>query len=169
MGFHQKLGYSEWELTGNLASNPQSTGTLVPQRTRSFCTSFAMEQNEPTRGCLCAEVMQESGYFHSGKVIPFPSLKWSEVAQSCLTLRPHGLQPPRLLCQWDFPGKSTGVGCHHLLRYTCIHAYLCVKLCTQHGGREPDSLCAGLMLSFRKQLENPIQFSPLPLREFSLQ
>ena len=30
---------------------------------------------------------------------------------------------------------------------------LCVKLRTQHGGKEPDSLCAGLMLSFRKQLE----------------
>ena len=41
----------------------------------------------------------------------------SEVAQSCLTLRdPHGLQPTRLLCPWDFPGKSTGVGCHCLLR-----------------------------------------------------
>ena len=26
---------------------------------------------------------------------------------------PHGLQPTRLLCPWDFPGKSTGVGCHH--------------------------------------------------------
>ena len=30
--------------------------------------------------------------------------------------RPHGLQPTRLLCLWDFPGKSTGVGCHCLLR-----------------------------------------------------
>ena len=27
----------------------------------------------------------------------------------------HGLQPTRLLCPWDFPGKSTGVGCHCLL------------------------------------------------------
>ena len=27
----------------------------------------------------------------------------------------HGLQPTRLLCTWDFPGKSTGVGCHCLL------------------------------------------------------
>ena len=26
------------------------------------------------------------------------------------------LQPIRLLCPWDFPGKSTGVGCHRLLR-----------------------------------------------------
>ena len=58
----------------------------------------------------------------------------SEVTQSCLTLRdpmdcslpgssvhgifqarPYGLQPTRLLCPWDFPGKSTGVGCHCLL------------------------------------------------------
>ena len=28
---------------------------------------------------------------------------------------PHGLQPTRLLRPWDFPGKSTGVGCHCLL------------------------------------------------------
>ena len=30
-------------------------------------------------------------------------------------MRPR-LQPTRLLCPWDFPGKSTGVGSHHLLR-----------------------------------------------------
>ena len=28
--------------------------------------------------------------------------------------QPHGLQPIRLLHPWDFPGKSTGVGCHCL-------------------------------------------------------
>ena len=32
---------------------------------------------------------------------------------------PHGLQPPRLLCPWDSPGKSTGVGCHCLLCNFC--------------------------------------------------
>ena len=41
----------------------------------------------------------------------------SEVTQSCPTpCRPHGLQPTRLLCPWNFPGKSTGVGCHFLLQ-----------------------------------------------------
>ena len=35
--------------------------------------------------------------------------------QSCLTVRPHGLQPTRLLRPWDFPGKSTGMGRHCLL------------------------------------------------------
>ena len=32
------------------------------------------------------------------------------------SLRPHGLQPTRLLCPRDFPGKNTGVGCHFLLQ-----------------------------------------------------
>ena len=41
----------------------------------------------------------------------------SEVAQSCPTQRLHGLQPTRLLRPWDFPGKSTAVGCHRLLRF----------------------------------------------------
>ena len=38
----------------------------------------------------------------------------SEVAQSCPTLSER--LSLRLLCPWDFPGKSTGVGCHCLLR-----------------------------------------------------
>ena len=37
--------------------------------------------------------------------------------QLCLTLlRPHGLQPARLLCPWDSPGRNAGVGCHALLQ-----------------------------------------------------
>ena len=28
------------------------------------------------------------------------------------SLRPHGLQPARLLSPWDSPGKNTGVDCH---------------------------------------------------------
>ena len=43
--------------------------------------------------------------------------KWS-VSHSVMldSLWPHGLQPTRPLCPWDFPGKSTGVGCHRLLQ-----------------------------------------------------
>ena len=32
------------------------------------------------------------------------------------SLRPRGLKPSGLLCPWDSPGKSTGVGCHALLQ-----------------------------------------------------
>ena len=49
--------------------------------------------------------------------LPFPSpmhesekWKWSRSFVSN-PQRPHGLQPSRLLCPWDFPGKSTEVGC----------------------------------------------------------
>ena len=40
--------------------------------------------------------------------------KWSRSVVSDSS-QPHGLQPTRLLHPWDFPGKSTGVGCHELL------------------------------------------------------
>ena len=33
-----------------------------------------------------------------------------------ISVRPRGLGPARLLCPWDCPGKSTGVGCHFLLQ-----------------------------------------------------
>ena len=32
------------------------------------------------------------------------------------SLRLHGLQPTKLLCPWDSPGKDAGVGCHALLQ-----------------------------------------------------
>ena len=32
------------------------------------------------------------------------------------SVRPHRLQPTRLPCPWDSPGKNTGVGCHFLLQ-----------------------------------------------------
>ena len=41
--------------------------------------------------------------------------KWSRSVMSD-SLQPHGLQPARLLCPWDFPGNNTGVGCHFLLQ-----------------------------------------------------
>ena len=60
--------------------------------------------------------------------LPFPSpMHESEKRKgSCSVVsdsqRPHGLQHTRLLHPWDFPGKSTGVGCHCLLRtYTLLH------------------------------------------------
>ena len=36
---------------------------------------------------------------------------------------PHGLQPTRLLRPWDFPGKSTGVGCHLLTNRTAMESH----------------------------------------------
>ena len=53
--------------------------------------------------------------------LPFPSpMHESEKSKGSHSVmsdsqRPHGLQPTRLLHPWDFPGKSTGVGCQCLL------------------------------------------------------
>ena len=56
--------------------------------------------------------------------LPFPSpmhesekWKWSCSVNS---QGPHGMQPTRLLHPWDFPGKSTGVGCHFLLQFKAL-------------------------------------------------
>ena len=55
---------------------------------------------------------------------PVPLTAWAtertegrETALSHVRLvRPHGPQPASLLCLWDSPDRSTGVGCHSLLQ-----------------------------------------------------
>ena len=57
----------------------------------------------------------------------------SSVIKACPTLGPHGLEPTRLLCPWNFPSKNTGVGCHFLLQgifltqgsNPCLLLFLC--------------------------------------------
>ena len=60
---------------------------------------------------------------------PAPPPSWHELGrsmpgesegESCSavsdSLQPHGLEPARLLCPWNSPGKNTGVGSHSLLQ-----------------------------------------------------
>ena len=69
-------------------------------------------------GSLVPGILQQEHW--SG--LPFPSpkhesekRKWSRSVVSNSS-QLHGLQPTRLLCPWDFPSKSTGMGCHALLQ-----------------------------------------------------
>ena len=59
------------------------------------------------------------------------------------SLWPHGLQPARLLCPWDSPGKNnTGVGWHTLLQGIFLTQGLNLGLlCLQHWQVGPLSLC----------------------------
>ena len=50
--------------------------------------------------------------------------KWSHLVVSDSS-RPHGLKPTRPLHPWDFPSKSTGVGCHCLLHLSHSIVFLC--------------------------------------------
>ena len=65
--------------------------------------------------------------------LPFPSpmhesekWKWSRsvVSDSC---QPHGLQPTRLLCPWDLPGKRTGVGNSNYKDYDKGICFKCLR------------------------------------------
>ena len=53
------------------------------------------------------------------QTVTFSSVQFSRSVVSD-SLRPHELQPTRLLCPWDLPGKSTEVGCHRLLHYLTL-------------------------------------------------
>ena len=54
----------------------------------------------------------------------------AKLLQLCLTLRPYGQQPTRLLCLRDSLGKNTGVVCRFLLPvYTCHRSSLHPALC----------------------------------------
>ena len=59
----------------------------------------------------------------SSKTLFWENLTFSKCYSAVLShsvlfnsLGPQGLQPSRLLCPWDFPGKNTGVGCQALLQ-----------------------------------------------------
>jgi len=60
-------------------------------------------------------VLPLPGYFRS---LPLWWWWWWCVSRSVISdsLLPHGLQPTRLLCPWNFPGKNIGVGCPFLLQ-----------------------------------------------------
>ena len=57
--------------------------------------------------------------------------KWSRSVVSDSS-RPHGLQPTRLLCPQDFPGKSTGVGGHCFL--PIVWLYYCKQISSTFNG-----------------------------------
>ena len=87
--------------------------------------------------------------------LPFPSpihesekWKWicSVVSDSS---QPHGLQPTRLLCPWDFLGKSTGVWCPSILLKSGQYFQSCGVLGRRY------SLSREYFLSVESQMKYP--------------
>ena len=56
----------------------------------------------------------------------------AKLLQSCPTLWPYELQPARLLCPWDSPGKNTGVGYYALLQGIFLTQGLNLSLTSTH-------------------------------------
>ena len=96
----------------------------IPIPTTATPTAKSL-QSCPT---LCDPSLGFSRQEHwSGLPLPSPvhkseKWKWSRSVMSDSS-RPRELQLTRLLRPWDFPGKSTGVGCHCLLQYQPLSFY----------------------------------------------
>ena len=98
------------------------------------------------------------------------------IAKSCPTMQSHGLQPTRLLCPWNFPGKNTEVGCHFLLQGIFLTQGLIP--CVLHLLRwQEDSLPLSNLgnpinvCCFKKNWPSPLlitwpEFSLWPIRQF---
>ena len=117
---------------GFINSPSKDTPTVIPLVTSAYILPFEGTAAKSLQSCLTLWDPIDSSPPGSPSLgfsrqehwsgLPFPSPvheseKWK---WSCSVVsdpqRPHGLQPSRLLHPWDFPGKSTGVGCHCLLR-----------------------------------------------------
>ena len=105
--------------------------------------------------------------------LPFPSpmhesekWKWSFSVVSD-SLRPHRLQLTRLLCPWEFPGKSTGVDCHCLLqKRSPVFPILLFSSISLHSSLRKPFLSLLAILSNSAFRWVYLSFSPLPLASF---
>ena len=99
--------------------------------------------------------------------------KWSRSVMSDSSW-PCGLQPTRLLRPWNFPGKSTGVGCHCLLRQLF---QVKMEACLNGRNRSWVPSPRKYKMIMQEKIRNAVLitqilfrlFSPLPSYSFSLE
>jgi len=109
-----------WSMSAAAAKSLQSCPTLCDPIDGS-------PPGSPVPGILQARTLE-------WVAISFSSAwKWSSSVVSN-SWRPHGLQLIKLLRPWDFPGKTTGVGCHCLLHGPCLGSFNNVCLCIIEKG-----------------------------------
>ena len=107
--------YSPWILQARIPSSGDLPNPGIEPRSPALLVdSFPTEpQGKPKNTGV-------SNLFLLQQILPTQELKWSEVTQLCPILcYPMDCSLPGsedLLSLWNFPGKSTGVGCHFLLQ-----------------------------------------------------
>ena len=105
----------KWSLSNNMAAKMRLYRKLLLQLrhySRAWLCANPIDGSPPG-----SPVLGFSRQEHwSGLPFPSPMHESEKSKWSCSVVSefqwPHGLQPTRLLHPWDFPGKSTGVGCH---------------------------------------------------------
>ena len=85
---------------------------------------------------------------------------WSVVFDS---FWPHGIQPTKLLCPWNFPSKNIGVSCHFLLSTQESDTSI---FCLLHWQADSLPLCHLRMLYLL--LQNPQELHPHLIQVFDL-
>ena len=98
---------------GNLLIITAAAAAKLLQLCPTLCDPIeGSPPGSPTPGILQARTLEWVAISFSN------AWKWKvkvKLLSRVWLLATHGLQPTRLLHPWDFPGKSTGVGCHCLL------------------------------------------------------
>ena len=104
---------TQLESRKSILGKPHS-GNIFPRVLERFNWSSEKENNSGVCVCVCVKWYKKRWSVH---------VCWMECniltyneSVSCWVvsdfLRVYGLQPTRLLCPWDSPGKNTGVDCH---------------------------------------------------------
>ena len=126
-----------WPSCSRIMEMPEKTGLLPDLLLLLLSLQSCLTLCDPTDGSPPGSPVPGILQARTLEWVPFPSprhegekWKWSCSGVSD-SWRPHGLQPTRLLCPWDFPGKSTGVGCHRLLRDLLLLVVKCGN-CSQN-------------------------------------
>ena len=108
----------------SLPSEPSGKPTTAAAKSLQLCPTLCDPIDGPHQAPLSLGFSRQEHWSE----LPFPcpmheseKWKWSRSVVSNSSW-PHGLQPTRLLRPWDFPGKSTGVGCHCLLSQGSLEA-----------------------------------------------
>ena len=107
--------------------NPGSSGLTCAEQAASAVRRASRTPLGPVApSCIPHPASQEEGArSRSGDPGPEPTVtlylftfESERVSRSVVfdSLQSHGLQPARLLCPWDSPGKNTGMGSHSLLQ-----------------------------------------------------
>ena len=118
--FSLSLNFKTWLINSLIWITLESPWVIKPLcNTLLFRAALSVLLIGPIPGILQARTLEWVAISSSKESEKW---KWSHSVVSDSS-RPHGLQPTRLLCPWDFPGKCTGVGCHCFLRYGILLSF----------------------------------------------
>ena len=98
----------------SVASVPRSLVALSNLGARALLSHHSPLVRLSPWGISNPTIPMAFSYSEVSTCVPIPLIQVASVVSD--SLQPFGLQPTRLLCPWDSPGKSTGVGCRFLLQ-----------------------------------------------------